>query len=104
MASGEENGGLPGAHAYKGYAGGVFSLALEAAEAAYQLDRLQRRGKLSDPDGAPRGGHQSLAWAVATMALTKALLRNSDTRRDDLGVTVTAHRDRIGRQHDQLGR
>ena len=49
---GEANGGLPGAHAYKGYAGGVFMLELEPPPAAgWQAfnDSANKNGGTDDP-------------------------------------------------------
>lgn len=83
---GEENGGLPGAHAYKGYAGGVFSLTLEEAEAAYQWIAYNDAVSL-DPDAALEET-TSIGLGRGYDGPNEGTLRNFDTE-DDLGITVT---------------
>ncbi len=83
---GEENGGLPGAHAYKGYAGGVFSLALEEAEAAYHWIAYNDAVDL-DPDTTPEGA-TNFGLGRSYDGPNEGTLRDFDTG-EDLGVTVT---------------
>ena len=83
--AGEENGGLPGAHAYKGYAGGVFSLALEEAEAAYRWiaynDAVDR-----SPDETPREV-TVIGLGRGYDGANEGVLKNFDTG-EDLGARV----------------
>ncbi len=83
---GEENGGLPGAHAYKGYAGGVFSLELEEMEeAGFRWVAYNDAVNLT-PDGVPD--------EVTTIGLgrgydgpNEGVLRNYESG-EETGVTV----------------
>jgi hypothetical protein len=84
--AGEENGGLPGAHSYKGYAGGVFSLSLEAAETPYQWIAYNDAVSL-DPDG-PSEDVTSIGLGRGYDGPNEGTLRNSDTG-DDLRIMVT---------------
>lgn len=83
---GEENGGLPGAHSYKGYAGGVFSLTLEEAEATYQWIAYNDAVSLN-PDGAAEE-ITSVGLGRGYDGPNEGALRDFDTG-DDLGVMVT---------------
>ncbi len=84
---GEENGGLPGAHAYKGYAGGVFSLALEEIEAAYHWIAYNDTVRLDAEAGAEEVTDFGLGRGYAGLG-SEGRLKNFDTG-EELGVTVT---------------
>jgi hypothetical protein len=84
---GEANGGLPGAHAYKGYAGGVFLLALEEAEAAYQWIAYNDAVDLDPEATADKATNFGIGRGYDGLGQEGALV-DYDTG-EELGVTVT---------------
>ncbi|MEM7385106.1 MAG: hypothetical protein AAF514_09190, partial [Verrucomicrobiota bacterium] len=84
---GEENGGLPGAHAYKGYAGGVFLLSLEEQAGAYNWIAYNDSADVN-PEATPATATNfGLGRNYAGLG-PEGTLKDFDTG-DELGVTVT---------------